>query len=145
MYKIRIGCTDKDELSFDGKKIKPKNSKKIIDIFQPSTIPYIDTVCLLKKNNQDGFTTKTLELTCSKNITELEFIVCILRMKTVGFFSKHGTIQFVDTTTNYNVDGSTIDNIKFNYKFDTITPVKKKKRSHKKNKSSYSQLTFYKR
>jgi len=99
MYKIRINCTNPDQLAFNNNPINKKSYKEIHDKLQPNNIDYIDSVIILhkktKKNNKI-FTLKTLEFLCNKEISEYQFEELIQKMIEIGFYSKDNRpIQFI--------------------------------------------------
>ena len=49
MFKIKINCTNKEDLSFDNKPIKPQIYKEIIQKLQPLNLEYIEYIQILKK------------------------------------------------------------------------------------------------
>ena len=51
MYKIRLGCTSKDNLCFNGKKITKKLYTQILNKLQPENIDYIETISILYKTS----------------------------------------------------------------------------------------------
>jgi len=129
LYKIKINCTSKDDLSFDNKKINKKQYNKIHSILQPNNFEYIDSIVILhKKFIKKGFITKTIEFFCNKELSLITFLDFIQKLKDCGFNSDDDTpIQYINIKTNNNI---------FNYKFNTgIT--EKEVRKNKKNKSRY--------
>ena len=70
MYKIKIGCTDKDELSFRGKKIKMNGYATIVS--KLSNNDYIDIIQIVsKKHEKNDFTTKTIEFFINRELDEM--------------------------------------------------------------------------
>ena len=136
MYKIRISCTNENELSFNYNKINRETYNEINIKLSPYNINYINAIIILYKTNSNNFTTKTLEFKCIEKINENQFIKFIQKMKDIGFYSeKSCPIQFVDYTGN----------IIFNYDFNTIYKYSENiKHYKKKNKSYYKQLYLYK-
>lgn len=138
MYKIRIMCTDLNELAFNGKKINQKSYNNIHNKLQPDNIDYIDTIIILYiKYYSELFTNKSLEFLCNKEISEYQFKEFIQKMKEIGFSSnKKGSIQFIDIHDK--------GNIIYNYDFNSCNPIPIKVNPRKKNKF-YSQQYLYKR
>lgn len=137
LYKIRINCTTKKELTFNDKPINKKYTKNIYTELQPLNIDYIDGIIILYKHLLLKRTLKSLEFLVNIQLTDILFIEFINKLKDVGFNSKNDKprIQFIDNTGN----------IIYNYNFDTCLPLDIKKYKNKKNKSSYSQLYLYKK
>ena len=136
MYKIRIMCTDPNELAFNGKKIKQKSYNNIHNKLQPDNIDYIDAIIILYITYYpEFFTNKSLEFLCNKEISEYQFKEFIQKMKEIGFSSKKkSSIQFIDN------EGNSI----YNYDFNSCKPISIKVNPRKKNKF-YSQQYLYKR
>ena len=143
MYKIRIMCTNANELAYNKTPINKKSYKEIHDKTQPNNIDYIDSVIILhihkktKKNNKI-FTLKSLEFLCNKEISEYQFEELIQKMIEIGFSSnKKGIIQFIDGKGN----------IIYNYDFNSCksTEVEPRKKNKNKNQSNYSQQYLYKK
>jgi len=132
-YKIKISCTSKDELCYNGKKItKYINLKQLIN--EINETDYIEKLILLHKNKH-GLTIKSLEFLCNREISHFEFQIFIKKMKNIGFNSKLDTlIQLIKQ-----------NEIIYNYKFETITKKPISERKHKPNTSTYSTHTIYKK
>jgi hypothetical protein len=141
MYKIRINCTNPDQLAFNNNPINKKSYKEIHDKLQPNNIDYIDSVIILhkktKKNNKI-FTLKTLEFLCNKEISEYQFEELIQKMIEIGFYSKDNRpIQFIYIDNN-------LFTTKHNYDFNSCKPTEVEPRKKNKNQSNYSQEYLYK-
>jgi hypothetical protein len=139
MYKIRIMCTNANELAYNKTLINKKSYKEIHDKTQPNNIDYIDSVIILhkktKKNNKI-FTLKSLEFLCNKEISEYQFEELIQKMIEIGFSSnKKGIIQFIDGKGN----------IIYNYDFNSCKSTEVEPRKKNKNQSNYSQQYLYKK
>ena len=90
-YKIRINCTNKRELCFNGTKINKELYYDIHNKLLPMYIDYIDKIMILSKTTNSfttakSFTTKSLEFICNREIDEMEFnefIVKIMNSRTI--------------------------------------------------------------
>ena len=130
MYKVRIQCTSKKDLSFRNKPINKKTYREIHNAFQPETIDYIDSFVILHKTFH-RFTTKSFEIILQDTFDDEQIVFFIRYMKQLGFVSR-GTIQLL-------VNGTPI----LNYDFTTelCLPIKNKKY---KNRSTYRTQCLYK-
>ena len=105
-YKIKIGCTSKDDLSFDNKSITKYNFNKIHSLLQPNTIDYLDSIIILHKIIiRRDVTTKTLEFLCNRELNNVEFLDFIDKLKNCGFKSTEKrkgktVIQLIHIKTN---------------------------------------------
>jgi hypothetical protein len=135
MFKIRISCTNLDDLTFNKKKICKKNYNTINNKLQPENIDYITSIIILhKKIKGKKMTCKTLEFICNE-INETQFIEFIQIMKNNDYYSNNNNIiQLID---NNNI-------IILNYDFKTCIKtdiIQKKKRF----KWGYSTECLYKK
>lgn len=148
-YKIKIGCTSKDDLSFDNKSITKYTSNKIYSSLQPNTIDYLDSIIILhkiipyKKNNGEiiTFTTKTLEFCVNRELNNVEFLDFIDKLKICGFKStekKRGktVIQLIHIKTNI---------VSLNCDFNSCIFYEIEKRQRAKNNSTYIVQQLYKK
>jgi len=131
-FKIRIGCTSIEQLSFNNKKISKNNFMCVFD----SNI----TKLIILYKTLDKVTTKTLEFICDKELNKEEFENFIKTMKDCGFktTSPENKIQFINMNTKPFTP-------LFNYTFMESTNVglNKLPLSKKKNRSSYKTVTIY--
>ena len=130
-YKIKIGCTTKEELSFNNKKINKNQYDKIHSmLLQHSYFGCIDkTIVLHKKLQTKKMTTKSIELFCNTKIDEKEFLDFLRTFKKSNFKSEVNTsVDFIDTKTN---------EVLLHSKFNTEEIQKKSKKRNYKNNSSY--------
>jgi hypothetical protein len=153
-YKIRINCTNKKELCFNGEKINKELYYDINNKLLPMYIDYIDKIAILHKTTNSfttakSFTIKTLEIICNREIDEMEFNEFIIILKSAGFYCE------IDETKNKQ-SGSKIQFIKstepsnpiFYYDFTTQWPVRQNPRKRKQprlnaSKPKYSSQMLY--
>jgi hypothetical protein len=134
MYKIRIGCTDINDLSFRGKKINMKGYTSIVSELTKND--YIEIIQVLYKK-KDDFTTKTIEFFINRELDEIEYILFIAKMKDAGFLSeKNINIQLINTDQN---------KIIFDYKFTSMCKNKIIMSEKRKNNSIYKTQQIYKK
>jgi len=136
MSKIKIGCTDKDELSFGGKKIKKNGYATIIS--KLTNNDYIDIIQIVyKKHKKNDFTTKTIEFFINRQLDEIEYILFIAKLKDAGFRSeKDINIQLINTKSN---------DVIFDYKFTSMCKNEIIRFDKRKNKSIYTTQQIYKK
>ena len=136
MSKIKIGCTDKDELSFGGKKIKKNGYATIIS--KLTNNDYIDIIQIVsKKHEKNDFTTKTIEFFINRELDEIEYILFIAKLKDAGFRSeKDINIQLINTKSN---------DVIFDYKFTSMCKNEIIRFDKRKNKSIYTTQQIYKK
>lgn len=136
MYKIKIGCTDKDELSFRGKKIKMNGYTTIVS--KLTNNDYIDIIQIVsKKHEKNDFTTKTIEFFINKELDEIEYILFIAKLKDAGFRSENDiNIQLINTKSN---------DVIFDYKFTSMCKNEIIRFEKRKNKSIYTTQQIYKK
>jgi len=136
MYKIRIGCTEENDLSFCGEKINMKGYTSIVSELTKND--YIEIIQVLyKKHEKDDFTTKTIEFFINRELDEIEYILFIAKMKDARFRSeKNINIQLINTDQN---------KIIFDYKFTSMCKNKIIMFEKRKNKSIYTTQQIYKK
>ena len=138
LYKIKINCTDKNNLSFNNKKINENIYNEIKNKLNPNNDNFIDKIIILYKypNKYSYFCVKSLEIICNIKLTEDQFIKYIKKMKNCGFYSINDyIIEFIDLTS-YN----TI----YKYKFDSMISENIEPRNNTyKNNSVYYTYTIY--
>ena len=144
-YKIKIGCTSKDDLSFDNKSITKYNFNKIHSLLQPNTIDYLDSIIILHKiiirRDNNIFTTKTLEFCVNRELNNLEFLEFIDKLKNCGFKSTEKrkgktVIQLIHIKTNI---------VSLNCDFNSFIFYEIEKRQRAKNNSTYIVQQLYKK
>ena len=141
-YKIKIGCTSKDDLSFDNKSITKYTSNKIYSSLQPNTIDYLDSIIILhKKIHSRDVTTKTLEFCVNRELNNVELLDFIDKLKNCGFKStekKRGktVIQLIHIKTNI---------VSLNCDFNSCLFSEIEKRHGAKNNSTYIVQQLYKK
>ena len=130
MFKIQINCTNKEDLSFNNKPIKPEIYKDIIQKLQPLNLEYIEYIQILKKNEKGrSFTKKTFEIFINRELSKEEFKAFIHKLKEIGFYSENGKNIKFNEIINTN---------SFNYNFTTEEPLMI-------NSSTYSTGILYKK
>ena len=136
MYKIKIGCTAKDELSLCGKKIKTNGYTTIVS--KLTNNDYIDIIQIVsKKHEKNDFTTKTIEFFINRQLDEIEYILFIAKLKDAGFRSeKDINIQLINTKSN---------DVIFDYKFTSMCKNEIIRFNKRKNKSIYTTQQIYKK
>ena len=136
MYKIKIGCTAKDELSLCGKKIKTNGYTTIVS--KLTNNDYIDIIQIVsKKHEKNDFTTKTIEFFINRELDEIEYILFIAKLKDAGFRSeKDINIQLINTKSN---------DVIFDYKFTSMCKNEIIRFDKRKNKSIYTTQQIYKK
>lgn len=136
MYKIKIGCTAKDDLSLCGKKIKTNGYTTIVS--KLTNNDYIDIIQIVsKKQEKNDFTTKTIEFFINRELDEIEYILFIAKLKDAGFCSeKDINIQLINTKSN---------DVIFDYKFTSMCKNEIIKFKKQKNKSIYTTQQIYKK
>ena len=139
-YKIKIKCTNINDLSFNGKRINRLIYNDIIANLNPSEDDFIKKITILykysKRYNIDNFVDKSLEIICNRCLTEEEFKGYIEHMYYSGFQSYNNVIvEFIDTTDNETF---------YKYSYNLLEPVRILRRNGKyKNNSSYRVDTVY--
>jgi hypothetical protein len=136
MYKIRIGCTEENDLSFCGEKINMKGYTSIVSELTKND--YIEIIQVLyKKHKKNNFTTKTIEFFINRELDEIEYILFIAKMKDAEFRSeKNINIQLINTDQN---------KIIFDYKFTSMCKNKIIMSEKRKNNSIYKTQQIYKK
>lgn len=130
MFKIQIKCTNKKDLSFNNKPIKPQIYNEIIQKLQPLNLEYIEYIQILKKNERgSSFTKKTFEIFINRELSKDEFKAFIHKLKEIGFYSENGENIKFNEIINTN---------SFNYNFTTEEPLMI-------NSSRYSTGILYKK
>ena len=119
-YKIKINCTEIQQLSYNNSKITNKDFEK----YNFDDINYIDEVYVLhRKLIKENFILKALEFIINKllDINELQDFLIILKNK--GFRSDNNTtVEFIDITENnnhnylYKIRYNTLKKIDYKYK-----------------------------
>jgi len=139
MYKIKIGCTTKDELSLCGKKIKTNGYTTIVSkLTNNDDIQIIQIIQIVsKKHENNDFTTKTIEFFINRELDEIEYILFIAKLKDAGFRSeKDINIQLINTKSN---------DVIFDYKFTSMCKNEIIRFDKRKNKSIYTTQQIYKK
>lgn len=161
-YKIRINCTNKRELCFNGTKINKELYYDIHNKLLPMYIDYIDKIMILSKTTNSfttakSFTTKSLEFICNREIDEMEFNEFIIILKSVGFYCENNEqSNYNNPNKKYKQSGSKIQFITsvdpsnpiFYYDFTTQWPVRQNSRKRKQHrlhtdKPKYSSQLLY--
>ena len=137
-YKIKINCTEIQQLSYNNSKITNKDFEK----YNFDDINYIDEVYVLyRKIIKENFILKSLEFIINKSldIKELKDFLKILKNK--GFRSDNNTtVEFIDITENNN--HNYLYKILYNtYEISNYSNIIIKR----KNTSKYSQHEIFKR
>jgi hypothetical protein len=143
-YKIKMYCTQADQLVFNNKPITIKSSQDIQNKLLPNDniseifILYKDKNFFKNKNNKKkAFCIKSIEIACKELLTEHEFILFITKMQYVGFYSGIDTkIQFINMINN---------KIIYEYSFQTIVKQTPKPRVYCRNTSTYRHVSLYKK
>ena len=140
-YKIKMYCTQANQLVFNNKPITIKSGQSIQNKLLPNDniseifILYKDKN-FFKNKNKKAFCIKSIEFVC-KELSEHEFILFITKMQYVGFYSGIDTkIQFINMTNN---------KIIYEYKFQTIVKQTPKPRVYCRNTSTYRHVSLYKK
>jgi hypothetical protein len=140
-YKIKMYCTQKEQLLFNNKPITQKSGHDIIHALTPNDnikeifILYKD-INFLKKNNKK-YCIKSIEIELYDFLLEQDFILFIAKMKQAGFYSFNDTkIQYINMDDN---------KIWYEYRFRTIVKQTPKPRVYCRNTSTYKHLTLYKK
>ena len=135
MYKIKIVCTNKNDLSFGGKKINIKVFPSIIS--KLTNIDYIEIIQVVKKKHNSTFVSKTIEFFINRELDKIEYMLFIAKMKDAGFHSENDiNIQLINADQN---------EIKFDYKFTSMGINKTIMFKKRKNNSNYTTQQFYKK
>ena len=157
MYKIRINCTDREQLTLDNLQITNQiPEEQIINHIQPDNLDYVVHIRILYKTffwkdqhgNNDQITIKSLEFLCKEYITECKFKDFIKHLNNNGFYSKLDTkIEFVCLAKRKNIitgkEEPTTYTI-YNYGFNSQKPKKYSTNiKREKNKSKYSTKVLY--
>ncbi len=155
MYKIRINCTDPEQLTLDNLPITDQiQEEQIINHIQPDNLDYVVNIIILYRTffwrDQNGkrHHKTTLEFLCKEYITECKFKDFIKHLNNNGFYSKHDTnIEFVCLAKRKNtITGKEEPTtcIIHNYGFNSQKPKKFSTNiKRKKNKSKYSTKVLY--
>ena len=138
MYKIKIGCTDKNDLSFCGKKIKINEYTTTTIVSKLTNNDYIEIIQIVsKKLKKNNFTTKTIELFINRELNEIEYILFIEKLKDTGFRSENDiSVQLINTKSN---------DVIFDYNFTSMCKNKIIRFEKQKNKSIYTTQQIYKK
>lgn len=135
-FRIKMYCTDSDELLFNNQKINKKIGNDIITSMMPNA--NMKEIFILHKNKQvckNRFYIKSIEFSSDIGMTEQQFISFIKHMQDAGFYSKRDSnIKFIDKNVTI-----------YNYSFQTIQKQHVEKRQYKRNTSSYSRVCLYKK
>ncbi len=135
-YRIKMYCTAADELLFNNNKITKHVGNDIITSMMPNA--NMKEIFILHKNKKvckNRFYIKSIEFSSDIGMTEIEFISFIKHMQEAGFYSKRDSnIKFIDKNVTV-----------YNYSFQTIQKQHVEKRQYKRNTSSYSHVTLYKK
>ena len=140
LYKIKIFCTNINELSFTGCRINRSNYDNIIYILNPEEDDFINKIIILykysKRHDIENFVVKSLEIICNTELTENQFIEYIEKMHDCGFESKNNvTVEFINIEDNKTI---------YKYSFNSMEPVRIIPRNGQyKNNSSYTVSTIY--
>lgn len=131
-YRIKMYCTDADELLFNNKKINKHVGNDIITRMMPNS--NMKEIFILHKN-KNRFYIKSIEFSSDIGMTEPEFISFIKHMQQAGFYSERDSnIKFIDKNVTV-----------YNYSFQTIQKQHVVKRQYKRNTSTYRHVTIYKK
>ena len=108
MFKIRINCTTKDDLSFCGRKINKKIHNQLVQKLTPNDD--IEIIQILYKTHRKPrkprkpkyYTRITLEFFTNNELCDKKFISFIANMKSLGFISESDDccIQLINTISN---------------------------------------------
>lgn len=138
MYKIKVPL---DNLRMNNDKINKKNLNISLNNVNLGSYDYIDDVHVLyKTNSKNGrrFTTRSLELFCTKKITPKCLRKIIRKLKTNGLHEwndkSHIKVTFV------NVENS---DICFGLDFKSLKPIEIPLYVRRKNQSTYSTMKMY--
>jgi hypothetical protein len=142
-YKVKMYCTQDNQLIFNNNPITHKVGRDITNAFLPSDtireifILYKDKNFLNKKTNKNmKFCIKSIEFACDF-LLEQDFILFIAQMQNAGFYSESDAkIQFINTNDN---------KIMYEYSFRTIVKQTPKPRVYCRNTSSYRHVSLYKK
>ena len=138
-YKIKINCTEIQQLSYNNSKITNKDKEK----YKFDDINYVDEVYVLKRKLiKKKFILKSLEFIINKSldIKELKDFLKILKNK--GFRSDNNTtVEFIDITENNN------HNYLYKIRYNTYDEISNYSNIiiKRKNTSKYSQKEIFKR
>ena len=140
-YKIKMYCTQANQLVFNNKPITIKSGQAIQNKLLPNDniseifILYKDQE-IKNKQKMIKYCIKSIEFVC-KELTEHEFILFITKMQYVGFNSGMDTkIQFIGMKDN---------KILYEYSFQTIVKQTPKPRVYCRNTSTYRHVSLYKK
>lgn len=105
MYKLKIACTNRNQLNYNNKSISSKLSDEIINsslLTENSSIERVFiTYKMTPKKNGAMFTSKSLEILSNHKFTIKQVKKIIKNMRENGFSSqKNVPVQFIDTNTN---------------------------------------------
>ena len=138
-YKIKINCTHPDNLRIDDRVIS-KNRRLynyIRSKMQLENIDYITKMLIVYKIDSNGIESKSIEFIINREIDENEFILFIVKMKDVGFFSLNNRdIKFIDTTSSRTI---------FNRNFGSLVKVEIIPNGNFINTSTYTGGVIYER
>lgn len=135
MFKIKIGCTGKNDLSFCGKKIQKTIYTKIISKLK--NFDEIKSIQVVYKTHEKyTFITKTFEFLINRELSDIEYNLFIAKLKHAGFSS--------DNDTNIQLINTKLNDIIFDYKFSSMIKNKPKVYIQMKNKSVYITQQIYK-
>ena len=133
-YKIKILCTQLNDLSFNEYKINEKLTNKINELLKPEETDFIDNIIVLYKKN-DSIIIKSLEFFCNREITKKELEDYLIDMYNCGFKSKNDVnVDLINTKTN---------DILLRIGYDTFIHKKIKPYTKQKNNSSYTIHKIY--
>lgn len=111
MYKIKINCTHINDLTFNSKKIDKYSTNKIIELFTPTTVDYIDKIILLYKKPASLSYEKNIELLreykikndnkqlimsiCNRELTPQEFCDFDYNYKKLNNYNREKIIKWI--------------------------------------------------
>jgi hypothetical protein len=126
MYKIKINCTHKNDLTFNYKKIDRFNVNRITKLFKPDTIDYVNKIIILYKTSlydkklelQQEYKIKSdnkqliLSL-CKRDLTPQELCDFDYNYKQFDKYNREKIIRWI---CNYNLTNTEINNFMDKYK-----------------------------
>jgi hypothetical protein len=135
IFKIKIDCTDDNQLLYNNRPIK--NKTKITNI---SNINFITKCSIIYRkiyNRTGPYTLKSLEFEINKSLNINELREFINNLKTLNFTSQKGT-----TTTLINITDNNSHKYIYKINFNTLNELPLIQKG-KKRESSYKQIVIF--
>jgi hypothetical protein len=131
MYKIKFSTTN---MKYNNKVIKKHHCNELLDKLEIRTYNYVKE-CVVLHKTLNGFTHKSLEIFCNKEISEKPLKTLIKKIKKYGM-SGDGKVEMIDIKSN---------DVIYCYDYECVSKEDIEKRNCKfKNRSIYKSHILFK-